>query len=68
VKLLKDRSSRPYAFVQFQNVEEADKAIAMTQNYPLDGRKLRVEKAKVNRTLFIAKFSPSMTNKVRMNE
>jgi RNA recognition motif-containing protein len=62
VKVLRDRSSRPYAFVQFQNVEEADRAIAMTQDFTLDGRKLRVEKAKVNRTLFLAKFSRLLTN------
>jgi hypothetical protein len=54
----------PYAFVQFQKVEEADKAMSMAQTCTLDGRKLRIEKAKVNRTLFVAKLNHLMTNQV----
>jgi hypothetical protein len=36
----------------------------MINNVSLDGRRLRVEKAKVNRTLFIAKMNRSITNLV----
>lgn len=63
VKLLKDKKNqRPYAFVQFLNSKEADSAVNDVDNHVLDGRHIRVEKAKVNRTLFIAKFSRQMTN------
>jgi hypothetical protein len=38
--------------------------LLLTNNVALDGRRLRVEKAKVNRTLFIAKMNRSLTNVV----
>lgn len=67
IKLMKDRSSRPYAFVQYSSTEEANNALLLTNNVALDGRRLRVEKAKVNRTLFIAKMNRSLTN-VKLRE
>lgn len=60
VKLIKDRSSRPYAFVQFSEVDDANEALK--SNKLFDGKRLRVERAKVNRTLFIAKLSRNTTN------
>jgi RNA recognition motif-containing protein len=60
VKLIKDRSSRPYAFVQFSDVDDATEALK--SNKLFDGKRLRVERAKVNRTLFIAKLSRNTTN------
>ncbi|OWB75180.1 organic cyclic compound binding protein [[Candida] boidinii] len=54
VKVLRDLSNRPYAFVQFPNDEEAKKAITEGQHSVLNGRSIRCERAKVNRTLFIA--------------
>jgi RNA recognition motif-containing protein len=61
VKVIKqDRSNRPYAFVQFANIEDANEALK--SNKLFEGKRLRVERAKVNRTLFIAKLSKSMTN------
>eukprot|EP00029_Vermamoeba_vermiformis_P011877 TRINITY_DN6684_c0_g1_i1.p1 TRINITY_DN6684_c0_g1~~TRINITY_DN6684_c0_g1_i1.p1 ORF type:complete len:541 (-),score=88.99 TRINITY_DN6684_c0_g1_i1:345-1967(-) len=67
VKLLKDKSSRPYAFVQFQNIEDADSALQSPNGHVVDGRKLRVERAKVNRTLFLAKLSRTMANQELRN-
>jgi len=61
IKILKDRSARPYAFVQFQTVESANKAQQYTDTKLFNGRKIRVEKAKVNRTLFIAKMDRNFT-------
>merc|ERR1712137_1271317 len=60
IKLLKDHVSRPYAFVQFASVDDATTAIANTKNTMLNNRRLRVERARVNRTLFVAKFSKQM--------
>lgn len=60
IKLLKDHVSRPYAFVQFACVDDAAKAIENTKNTILNNRRLRVERARVNRTLFVAKLSKQM--------
>ncbi|KAJ3327670.1 hypothetical protein HDU76_011354 [Blyttiomyces sp. JEL0837] len=57
VKVLKDWLARPYAFVQFERVEDANKALTEAHNTIIDNRHIRVEHARVNRTLFIAKFS-----------
>mmetsp|Transcript_790 Transcript_790/g.995 ORF Transcript_790/g.995 Transcript_790/m.995 type:complete len:371 (-) Transcript_790:1443-2555(-) len=62
VKTLKDRASRPYAFVQFMEVEDAENALEKTSGSFLENRRLRVEKARVNRTLFVAKLSKKTSN------
>jgi len=62
VTILKDRASRPYAFVQYRTVEEAENALEQTNGTILDNRRLRVEKAKVNRTLFLAKLPKELSN------
>lgn len=54
VKVLRDPANRPYAFVQYTNDTDCRLAIAQGHNSELDGRKLRCEAAKVNRTLFIS--------------
>lgn len=56
VKVLRDPSDRPYAFVQYSNDEDSKTAIDLGHNSTLDGRRLRCEAAKVNRTLFVAGF------------
>jgi RNA recognition motif-containing protein len=62
VKVLKDRSSRPYAFVQFTAVDSANLALKNSNGKVLEGRRLRIEKAKVNRTLFLAKLNKSFNS------
>jgi RNA recognition motif-containing protein len=54
VKVLRDPSNRPYAFVQYTNDADAKKALREGQHSNLDGRTIRCEPAKVNRTLYIA--------------
>lgn len=54
VKVLRDLLNRPYAFVQYTNDEDAKLAISKGHNSVLDGRNLRCEAAKVNRTIFVA--------------
>lgn len=54
VKVLRDTSNRPYAFVQYGNEEDSKLAISKGHNSVLHGRKLRCEPAKVNRTLFLS--------------
>ncbi|KAF9585678.1 hypothetical protein BGW38_001261 [Lunasporangiospora selenospora] len=60
VKVLKDSMQRPYSFVQFENVEDAQRAMAEAQNTVVDGRHIRIEQARVNRTLFIVRFARTM--------
>lgn len=54
VKVLRDLASRPYAFVQYTNDSDCRNAIEQGHNSTLDGRRLRCEAAKVNRTLFVS--------------
>ncbi|KAI8835528.1 hypothetical protein BC829DRAFT_448141 [Chytridium lagenaria] len=65
VKVLKDWMGRPYAFVQFENVEDAKRALVEAHNTVVDSRHIRVEQARVNRTLFIAKFNRTQPEAVR---
>ncbi|KAI5955244.1 hypothetical protein KGF54_001805 [Candida jiufengensis] len=53
VKVLRDTSNRPYAFVQYENEQDSKNAIKYGHDSELDGRFIRCEAAKVNRTLFI---------------
>ncbi|KAJ3011700.1 hypothetical protein HKX48_006703 [Thoreauomyces humboldtii] len=60
VKVLKDWLSRPYAFVQFKEVRDARRALVEAHNTVIHNRYIRVEQARVNRTLFIAKFTKTI--------
>lgn len=51
VKVLRDWQGRPYAFVQFESVEDSQKALQESQGMLLNGRNIRCETARVNRTL-----------------
>ncbi|KAI8093901.1 uncharacterized protein BX664DRAFT_330929 [Halteromyces radiatus] len=53
VKVLKDWMERPYAFVQFERTSDADLALKQAPGTILDGRSIRCEAARVNRTLFL---------------
>lgn len=53
VKVLRDNANRPYAFVQYNNDHDAKHALIRAQGTLLDGRRLRCEPAKVNRTLYL---------------
>ncbi|KAJ3046336.1 hypothetical protein HK097_000958, partial [Rhizophlyctis rosea] len=66
VKVLKDWLHRPYAFVQFDRIEDARRALQEANNTMLAGRSIRVEPARVNRTLFIAKFSKTLSDQMDM--
>lgn len=52
-KVLRDSSNRPYAFVQYANDMDCRLAISICHNTELDGRRIRCEPAKVNRTLYL---------------
>jgi RNA recognition motif-containing protein len=67
VKVLRDPANRPYAFVQYVNDEDADLAINEGQHSILNGRTVRCEKARVNRTLYL-KLSDSGISERLMNK
>lgn len=58
VKVLRDPSNRPYAFAQYSNDDDCKRAIELGHGTELEGRKLRCEAAKVNRTLFVSVAPP----------
>ncbi|KAJ3282198.1 hypothetical protein HK104_011047, partial [Borealophlyctis nickersoniae] len=66
VKVLKDWLARPYAFVQFENIDDARRALIEAHNTLVDNRHIRVEQARVNRTLFIAKFNKNLNEQADM--
>ena len=61
VKIQRDSKGRPTSFIQYIHIADAKKALAESfHSIKLDGRLIRVEPAKVNRTLFISGFKPSL--------
>lgn len=58
VKVLRDPANRPYAFVQYTNDRDAKRALKMARGSTLNGRTLRCESARVNRTLFVYHVTP----------
>ncbi|KAJ3270189.1 hypothetical protein HDV01_000468 [Terramyces sp. JEL0728] len=56
VKVLRDLKQRPFSFVQFKTHQDADRAYAEAAGTILHGRKIRIEKAKVNRTIYVSKI------------
>lgn len=63
VKVLRDPANRPYAFVQYAKDEDADKAISEGQHSILNGRTVRCEKARVNRTLYLQLTNEGISEK-----
>ncbi|KAI8365647.1 hypothetical protein EDC96DRAFT_187803 [Choanephora cucurbitarum] len=57
VKVLKDWLKRPYAFVQFERVEDSKTAIKEAPGTILHGRSIRCEPARVNRSICLVSFS-----------
>ncbi|KAG5437670.1 hypothetical protein PCANB_000707 [Pneumocystis canis] len=64
VKVLKDWMQRPYSFVQFENFDDAKRALREAHNTVIDGRHIRVEKARVNRTLYISRIGQPLEEQV----
>lgn len=65
VKVLRDPHNRPYAFVQYSNDKDAKNAICHAHNSDLEGRPIRCERAKVNRTLFFSSSLAYHENDIR---
>ncbi|KAL2433949.1 hypothetical protein ABEF94_013500 [Exophiala dermatitidis] len=46
IKVRQDKNHQPFAFVQFENVDSANTAVRASSDMLIDGRKIRVERAK----------------------
>jgi len=63
IKVTRDIPSRPCAFIQFARREDAYRAIAGNQGSIVGGRSIRLERARVNKTLVVtptSEVSPSV--------
>eukprot|EP00835_Amoeboradix_gromovi_P006982 NODE_973_length_2663_cov_0.317473.p1 type:complete len:174 gc:universal NODE_973_length_2663_cov_0.317473:629-1150(+) len=58
VKVFKDQHYRPYAFVQFVDPQDANTALKC--NIYIDGRRVRMEIAKVNKTIIMQSHRDSL--------
>lgn len=68
VKVLRDPANRPYAFVQYTNDADARLALRQAQGSVLNGRTIRCEPARVNRTLFAATRGRSASGEISSEE
>ncbi|KAI4110648.1 MAG: hypothetical protein LQ339_001224 [Xanthoria mediterranea] len=57
VKIRRDGKGMPFAFCQYENVGDAQRAITMGRGLLIDGRACRTEVAKVNRSLYLSKVT-----------
>ncbi|KAJ3390763.1 hypothetical protein HDU84_007008 [Entophlyctis sp. JEL0112] len=60
LKIDRDRSGRPFAFVQFQRIADAKRVISEPAGHIIGGRPIRVEAAKVVSTLYV-KYDPGIS-------
>ncbi|ETI26807.1 hypothetical protein G647_10252 [Cladophialophora carrionii CBS 160.54] len=59
VKIRRDRNKHPFAFVQYETVEAANAAVSGAYGMVLDGRRIRIERAKAERAVILSKFDGS---------
>ncbi|KAJ9605598.1 hypothetical protein H2200_010255 [Cladophialophora chaetospira] len=59
VKVHRDRNRHPYAFVQYEIIQDAVAAVKGAYGLVLDGRKVRVEHAKAERAVILSKLDGS---------
>ncbi|KAL9006147.1 MAG: hypothetical protein Q9188_001116 [Gyalolechia gomerana] len=57
VKIRRDNKGMPFAFCQYENANDAQRAITMGRGLVIDGRPCRTEVAKVNRSLYLSKIT-----------
>ncbi|KAJ3253876.1 hypothetical protein HK103_007676 [Boothiomyces macroporosus] len=65
IKVLRDLKQRPFSFVQFKNHQDADRAFVEAAGTVLHGRKIRIEKAKVNRTIYASRIKDMNEEQLR---
>lgn len=57
IQVKKDRQAHPYAIVQFEKVEAAHDALRNGKGMVLNGRNIRLEKAKVERSVIVTSLA-----------
>ncbi|KAH0829599.1 hypothetical protein AYO21_07556 [Fonsecaea monophora] len=62
IKIRRDRNQHPFAFIQFQRDEDATAAVAGAYGLIIDGRKIRIEQAKAERSVILSKTDGTMVS------
>ncbi|KAL6713555.1 hypothetical protein ACLMJK_009020 [Lecanora helva] len=57
VKIRRDNNGMPFAFVQYETVEDAQRAITQGRGMHINNRPCRTEVAKVNRSLYLSRVT-----------
>ncbi|MCJ1288114.1 hypothetical protein MMC26_007469 [Xylographa opegraphella] len=57
VKIRRDNRSMPYAFAQYENVSDSERAIEHGRGIAIDGRQCRTERAKAHRSLYLSRVT-----------
>ncbi|ORZ05474.1 hypothetical protein BCR42DRAFT_496736 [Absidia repens] len=63
VKVSKDSMNRPYAFIQYERICDARQAVIQAYGSLLEGRAVRCEAARVNRTLHLSSLQFPLVEK-----
>jgi RNA recognition motif-containing protein len=61
VTVNRDPKQRPFAFVQFKYIRDADRAHEEGQHITIDDREIRIERAKVNRSLIVTRIASHLS-------
>ncbi|MCJ1435696.1 hypothetical protein MMC27_005071 [Xylographa pallens] len=57
VKIRRDNRGMPYAFAQYENVSDSERAIEHGRGIAIDGRQCRTERAKAHRSLYLSRVT-----------
>ncbi|MCJ1473431.1 hypothetical protein MMC13_002082 [Lambiella insularis] len=57
VKIRRDHRGMPYAFAQYENVSDSERAIEHGRGIAIDGRQCRTERAKAHRSLYLSRVT-----------
>ncbi|KIW25930.1 uncharacterized protein PV07_09064 [Cladophialophora immunda] len=60
VKIRRDRNQHPFAFIQYHKDEDATAAVSGAYGLIIDGRKIRIEQAKAERSVILSKTDGTM--------
>lgn len=58
----------PFAFCQYENVADAQRAITLGRGMPVDGRPCRTEVAKVNRSLYLSRVTGGLISETEARQ
>ncbi|EXJ82196.1 hypothetical protein A1O3_06009 [Capronia epimyces CBS 606.96] len=60
IKVRLDKNRHPFAFVQFERVDDANVAVNAASDMMIDGRRIRIERAKAERAVILSRQDGAM--------